>query len=88
MESDYLTTAEVAQMFRVTTTTVTRWCNNGKYPRKYLMRTNGDAKGSKWLIHKDALKSTLKQLKAHSTVAEDERIQKVVAKGRELLQRL
>lgn len=55
MNSDYLTTAEVAAMFRVTPTTVTRWCNNGKYPRKYLMRTNGDTKGSKWLIHKDAL---------------------------------
>lgn len=88
MESDYLTTAEVAEMFRVTPTTVTRWCNNGKYPRKYLMRTSGDVKGSKWLIHRDALKPTLKQLKSSSTVSEEERIQKVVARGRELLQRL
>ena len=62
--SEYLTTTEVAEIFRVTPTTVTRWCNQGKYPRKYLQRTNGTAKGSKWLIHQDALKpkATYKQL--------------------------
>jgi len=62
MNSEYLTTTEVAAMFRVTPTTVTRWCTSGKYPRKYLRRTNGDVKGSKWLIHKDALKPKPKQL--------------------------
>lgn len=56
MNSDYLTTAEVATMFRVDKRTVSRWCAKGKYPRKYLMRTSGDVPGSKWLIHKDALK--------------------------------
>ena len=56
MSSDYLTTAEVATMFRVKPKTVASWCANGKYPRKYLMRTSGDTHGSKWLIHKDALK--------------------------------
>ena len=55
MEPEYLTTKEVAKMFRVTPSTVTRWCNQGKYPAKYLMRTNGYTKGSKWLIHRDAL---------------------------------
>ena len=64
MSTEYLTTTEVAKMFRVTPTTVTRWCTSGKYPRKYLRRTNGDAKGSKWLIHPDALKpNSPKQLR-------------------------
>ncbi len=54
--SEYLTTSEVAAMFRVSSSTVSRWCIEGKYPRKYLLRTHGDSKGSRWLIHKDALK--------------------------------
>lgn len=86
--SDYLTTTEVAKMFRVDKRTVARWCAKGKYPRKYLMRTSGDAPGSKWLIHKDVFKPVLKQLKSASNISEEERIQKVVARGKELLQRL
>ena len=54
--SEYLTTSEVAAMFRVSPSTVSRWCIEGKYPHKYLLRTHGDSKGSRWLIHKDALK--------------------------------
>lgn len=75
-------------MFCVKPKTVANWCATGKYPRKYLLRTHGDSKGSKWLIHKDAFKSTLKQLRVSSTISEEERIQKVVARGKELLQRL
>ena len=56
LEHEWLTTAEVAEMFRVATSTVTRWCNNGKYPQKFLRRTSGDSRGSKWLIHRDAFK--------------------------------
>lgn len=68
-ESEYLTTAEVAAMFRVKPATVAEWCTKGKYPRKYLQRTNGNAKGSKWLIHRDALKpkATYKQIKTAET---------------------
>lgn len=82
--SDYLTTAEVAAMFRVTPTTVTRWCNNGKYPRKYLMRTNGDTKGSKWLIHKDALKAKVPYKQLHTS----EHIQKEINRFYELLEQV
>lgn len=77
MESEYLTTAEVAQMFRVTPTTVTRWCNNGKYPKKYLQRTNGNAKGSKWLIHRDALKPKAPYKRIHSSESAREAINRV-----------
>lgn len=56
MEHEWLTTKEVAEMFRVKPKTVASWCASGKYPRRYLMRTHGDSKGSKWLIHRDALK--------------------------------
>mgnify|MGYP002521571921 CR=1 FL=1 len=77
MESEYLTTAEVAEMFRVTPTTVTRWCNQGKYPRKYLMRTNGNAKGSKWLIHRDALKPKASYKQIRSSTSAQEAINRV-----------
>lgn len=82
-EQEWLTTAEVAEMFRVTQTTVTRWCNNGKYPKKYLQRTNGYAKGSKWLIHKDALKP--KEPAARQYWAEQQRAKESVAKTLEIL---
>ena len=67
--SDYLTTKEVAEMFRVKPATVADWCVKGKYPRKYLQRTNGNSKGSKWLIHKDALKpkAPYKQIRTTET---------------------
>ena len=70
--SDYLTTAEVAEMFRVKPCTVTRWCNQGKYPKKYLTRTSGDSRGSKWLIHKDALKpkAPYKQIRSSNSIQE------------------
>lgn len=84
MNSEYLTTAEVAAMFRVTPTTVTRWCNNGKYPRKYLMRTNGDAKGSKWLIHKDALKPKAPYKQLHNP----KQVQQEVNRFYELLEQV
>ena len=72
MDSEYLTTAEVAAMFRVKPKTVANWCANGKYPRKYLMRTSGDTHGSKWLIHKDALKpkAPYKQLRSSNSAQE------------------
>ena len=70
--SDYLTTKEVAEMFRVDKRTVSRWCAKGKYPRKYLMRTSGDVPGSRWLIHKDALKpkAPYKQLRSSNSAQE------------------
>lgn len=83
MNSDYLTTAEVATMFRVTTSTVTRWCQKGKYPRKYLLRTNGDTKGSKWLIHKDAFKPQEPKQLRDSTY-----VKQVIAAAKEAIQRL
>lgn len=72
MNSEYLTTAEVAEMFRVKPKTVANWCANGKYPRKYLLRTHGDTHGSKWLIHKDALKHKVpyKQLRSSNSAQE------------------
>lgn len=70
--NEYLTTAEVAAMFRVDKRTVSRWCVKGKYPRKYLMRTSGDVPGSKWLIHKDALKpkAPYKQIRSSNSAQE------------------
>lgn len=70
--SEYLTTSEVAAMFRVSPTTVTRWCNQGKYPRKYLQRTNGTAKGSKWLIHRDALKPKAPYKQLHLSLTDQQ----------------
>lgn len=87
-EHEWLTTVEVAEMYRVTTKTVACWCKQGKYPRKYLQRTNGDRPGSKWLIHRDAFKPVLKQLKTTPSISEEERIRRVVEKGRELLKKL
>lgn len=70
--NDYLTTKEVADMFRVKPKTVASWCANGKYPRKYLLRTHGDTHGSKWLIHKDTLKpkAPYKQLRSSNSAQE------------------
>ena len=82
MESEYLTTAEVAAMFRVKPKTVANWCANGKYPRKYLLRTHGDTHGSKWLIHKDALKPKGTQQRH---ISQQERAKQAVAKVYELL---
>ena len=56
MEHEYLTTTEVAEMLKVSPSTVSRWRLEGRYEKKYLRRTCGDAKGSKLLIHRDALK--------------------------------
>lgn len=85
-ENEWLTTTEVAEMFRVDKRTVSRWCLNGKYPRKYLMRTSGDTPGSKWLIHRDALKP--KEPAARQYWAEQQRAAKVVADFQELLNNL
>ena len=78
MEShDYLTTSEVAEMFRVDKRTVSRWCAKGKYPQKYLMRTSGDAPGSRWLIHKDALKPKAPYKQVRSSKSTQEAINRV-----------
>ncbi|MBQ2619809.1 MAG: helix-turn-helix domain-containing protein [Thermoguttaceae bacterium] len=75
--SDYLTTAEVAAMFRVKPCTVSKWCSTGKYPKKYLRRTSGDTRGSKWLIHKDALKPKAPYKQINSSNSTQEAINRV-----------
>lgn len=80
IESEYLTTAEVAAMFRVKPATVADWCVKGKYPRKYLQRTNGNAKGSKWLIHKDALKPKAPYKPIHTAASIKQSIEAALAK--------
>ena len=82
VEHEWLTTAEVAAIFRVDKRTVSRWCAKGKYPRKYLMRTSGDVPGSKWLIHKDALKPKAPQQRY---ISQEERARQAVARVYELL---
>ena len=81
-EHEWLTTAEVAEMFRVKPCTVSRWCVKGKYPQKYLRRTSGDIRGSKWLIHRDALKPKAPQQRY---VSQEEQVSQAVARVYELL---
>lgn len=79
IESEYLTTKEVATLLRVKPATVADWCAKGKYPKKYLQRTNGDAKGSKWLIHKDALKPKASYKQIHTTETTKQSVAKALA---------
>lgn len=83
MEHEWLTTTEVAEMLRVKPATVADWCNKGRYPKKYLMRSNGNARGSKWLIHRDALKP--KEPAARQYWVEKQRAAEAVARLQELL---
>ena len=85
MEHEYLTTAEVAEMLRVSPSTVSRWCLEGRYPEKYLRRTNGNAKGSKWLIHRDALKPK-EPVVIHRNYAWDERTRRNIAYNEKILE--
>lgn len=81
-EHEWLTTAEVAEMFRVNIKTVAGWCSKGKYPPKFLRRTSGDSRGSKWLIHRDAFKPKAPQQRY---ISQEERARQAVARVYELL---
>lgn len=82
VEHEWLTTTEVAEMFRVKPKTVANWCANGKYPQKYLTRTSGDTHGSRWLIHKDAFKPKTPQQRH---ISQEEHAKQAVARVYELL---
>ena len=82
MEHEWLTTAEVAEMFRVARGTVSKWCSNGKYPKIYLRRTSGDVSGSKWLIHRDAFKPKAPQQRY---ISQEERAKQAIAMALETL---